>query len=150
MSPAAPSSPSRAEQSGRPVVAVVLLAQGNEARLAAALERLRPLCAEHGVRLVVVWPGEHAPGGTERRGELFEVVLVSPMTPKTAARQAGAARALADLMMFTDDELANEAGWADLVALRLGVIRRGSTDERGDNWASILRSQGVPNSPGGY
>ena len=128
---------------------MVLLAQGKEVRLEAALERLRPLCEEYGIRLVVVWPGEHAPSGMERRGELFEVVVVPPRTPQIAARQAGAARALADLMMFTDDDLATEAAWADIVALRLGFIRRGSTDARGDNWARILSSQGVPDSAGG-
>lgn len=113
------------------------------------MARLVPLCAEHGIRLVVVWPGELAPGRPDRRGELVEVVLVSPAMPKTAARQAGAARAQADLIMFTDDEQAIEAGWADVVALRVGLIRRGSNHALGDDWAGILREQGVPDSARG-
>ena len=149
LSTAAPGTASTAKQYERPVVAVVLLAQGHAAKLEAAMARLVPLCAEYVMRLVVVWPGELAPGGTDRRGEPSEVVLVSPATPKTAARQAGVARAQADLIMFTDDERAIEAGWADVVAHRVGLIRRGSNHALGDNWASILREQGVPDSAHG-
>lgn len=149
LSPAASGTSATFRQSERPVVAVVLLAQGHPAKLEAAMARLVPLCAEHAARLVVVWPGENAPSVTDRRGELLEVVLVSPAMPKIAARQAGAARAQADLIMFTDDAQAVQAGWADIVAFRVGFRRRGSNHALGDNWASILREQGVPDSAHG-
>lgn len=113
------------------------------------MARLGPLCSEHGLRLVVVWPGDVAPSGMDRRSDLFEVVLVAGSTQRGAARRAGAARALADLIMFTDEALVIEAGWADVVALRVGLIRRGSNHALGDNWASILREQGVPDSARG-
>lgn len=131
-----------------PVAAVVLTALGNPGRLQEALGVLRPVCQEHGLRLVLVWPGEVPPPGLESRSERFEVVLVAADATSATARKAGAARALADLMMFTDDELAIAAGWADVVALRLGLIRRGS-HALGDNWASILSEQGVPDSAHG-
>jgi len=132
-----------------PLAAVVLTARGDSGRLQEALGVLRPVCQEHGLRLVVVWPGDAAPAGMEPKAELFEVVLVPAVSARSFARQAGAARALADLMMFTDDELALEAGWADVVALRLGLIRRGSNHALGDKWASILSEQGVPDSAHG-
>lgn len=113
------------------------------------MARLVPLCGEHAIRLVVVWPGEVAPSGLDRREDLFEVVRVAPATVHTAARRAGAARAQADLIMFTDDEQAIEPGWAEVVTLRVGLIRRGSHRGIEDNWASILREQGLTDNADG-
>ena len=133
-----------------PTAAIILLATGRSGPLDQACRSLHPIVVEHHLRLVIVWPGEKGPTGLGPSIDAIELVLVSPECRPEAARRAGAHQADADLLMFIDEADALAAGWADIVALRLGLIRRGSPDERGDNWASILSAQGVPSSAGGY
>ena len=140
------SSSTRSEGDHHPSLAVVLLATSGAEVLRSALHAVAPACIEAAVELCVVWAGDAAPALGEWPGLMAQCVRVDPASSAPDRRQQ-AARALgADILLFTDDRAAVTLPWNDILAFRLGLLRRGSGTADPDDWG---QTSGPGDHPGG-
>jgi hypothetical protein len=141
---ASTSSGIRGDGGHHPTIALVLLTPSGSEGLREALQVVAPACVEAAVELCVVWSGEGAPVLAEWPGLISQCVRVDA-SATVAERREQAARALgADILLFTDDRAAIDESWQDVLAFRLGLLRRGVTAELPADWASAVDPLGFP------
>ena len=109
-----------------PALAVVLLATGGPEVLRAALHALAPACVEAAVELCVVWDGDAPPTLGEWPGLAAQCIRAEVGSSPADRRQQAAGVIEADILMFTDDRAAVPLPWNDILAFRLGLLRRSS------------------------
>ena len=101
---------------------VVVPTRARPAQLAACLDALaRQDYPREGFEVVVVDDGGPTPGGVLERfaGRLDVALVTRPHAGPAAARNAGARRARAPFLAFTDDDCAPDPGWLKALAAQL-------------------------------
>jgi hypothetical protein len=133
--------------SGRPSIAVVLLASGERMALDRALSAVGPACREFGARLVLVWPGVQALSSDPVGLDLVTVPVTRDSS--LAERRGMAARQCAtDIMIFADEARACRLQWADVLSIRVGLARGTELDGSVPDWRVVLAGMGVETSFG--
>jgi hypothetical protein len=141
---ASTSSGIRGDGGHHPTIALVLLTPAGGEGLREALQVVAPACIEAAVELCVVWSGEVSPVLAEWTGLRSQCVRVE-VSATVAERREQAARALgADILLFTDDRVAIDESWQDVLAFRLGLLRRGAAAELPADWAASAGPLGFP------
>ena len=108
--------------SRQPFFSVVVPTRARPAQLSACLEALaRQDYARDAFEVVVVDDGGPTPGGVVERfaGRLDVALVTQTHAGPAAARNAGARRARAPFLAFTDDDCEPDPGWLTALAARL-------------------------------
>jgi hypothetical protein len=131
--------------SGRPSIAVVLLASGERPALERALAAVGPACREFDARLVLVWPGSQAVSSVPADVD-FVTVQVSQESSPAERRGVAARQCATDIMIFADEARACRLQWADVLSVRLGLERGTELDGSVPDWRAVLAGLGVDSS----
>ena len=127
----------------RPILALLLLASGQPARVTPALRAVARACRDFGVRLVVIWPGDVATLHAIPDAADVDVVPVLPESTSMERRRLAAAQVSADLLMFVEEPYVEEQVWSEVLASRVGLLRGTKPDEPGVDWRAALADLGV-------
>lgn len=138
------SSTSRREGVYHPSLALVLLATSGAEALRSALHAVAPACIEAEVELCVVWDGDTPPALGEWPRLVAQCVRVDAANSIPDRRQQAARVLGADILLFTDDAAALPLPWNDILAFRLGLLRRGFAPGDPADWGQMSNTGDHP------